>query len=304
MLKRIWLAIIALAAIPVAYSVPLETVATFNAAHPNEARVAPTAKFVARGSGTNDFYYMEVDPTTGRFPVDAQFTFDTLLQEDHNYGAVGDDTLRTAAQLGNATGAADYNYGAVGAQTLRSACMIGLGSAVVSDANPVPISDAGGAVTVDGTVAATQSGNWSTRMQDGSGNALSSTGGALHVSDGGGTVTVDGSVSVSSTPSPTGRAYADSVRLVYSSTNVTTGAWVELIASTAATINHLVIDDTCGEVLELGTGAAAAESRKLLIPRGGHSQGVALAIASGTRVAIKAVSGNCTAGDIVITGLN
>src|SRR5665213_3216457 len=39
--------------------------------------------------------------------------------DDHNYGVVGANTLRTAAQIGNATGAADFNAGATGAQTLR-----------------------------------------------------------------------------------------------------------------------------------------------------------------------------------------
>src|ERR1035437_8107480 len=39
--------------------------------------------------------------------------------DDHNYGVVGSNTLRTAAQIGNATGAADFNAGATGAQTLR-----------------------------------------------------------------------------------------------------------------------------------------------------------------------------------------
>jgi len=49
----------------------------------------------------------------------------TITTDDHNYGVVGNNTLRTAAQIGNATGAADFNYGAVGAQTLRVASQIG-----------------------------------------------------------------------------------------------------------------------------------------------------------------------------------
>jgi hypothetical protein len=79
---------------------------------------------------------------------------------------------------------------------------------------------------------------------------------------------------------------------------------VQVIASTAAAINVLYITDTCGQVLELGTGGAGAESRKLLIPRGGMAEPVWLAIAASTRVALKAVSGNCTTGDFVLTGLN
>jgi hypothetical protein len=43
----------------------------------------------------------------------------SLLAEDHNYGAVGNNTLRTAAQIGNSGGAANFGAGATGAQTLR-----------------------------------------------------------------------------------------------------------------------------------------------------------------------------------------
>ncbi len=39
---------------------------------------------------------------------------------DTNYGVVGATTLRSAAQIGNATGAADFGAGAVGAQVLRT----------------------------------------------------------------------------------------------------------------------------------------------------------------------------------------
>jgi hypothetical protein len=38
---------------------------------------------------------------------------------DTNYGTAGANTLRTASQIGNSTGAADFNSGTTGAQTLR-----------------------------------------------------------------------------------------------------------------------------------------------------------------------------------------
>lgn len=41
------------------------------------------------------------------------------IEEDKNYGVVGANTIRTAAQIGNATGAADFGSGADSAQTLR-----------------------------------------------------------------------------------------------------------------------------------------------------------------------------------------
>ncbi len=48
-----------------------------------------------------------------------------VLTQDQNYGTVGANTLRVAAQIGNATGAADFNFGSVSAQTLRVASQIG-----------------------------------------------------------------------------------------------------------------------------------------------------------------------------------
>ena len=41
------------------------------------------------------------------------------IEEDKNYGVVGANTIRTAAQIGNATGAVDFGSGADSAQTLR-----------------------------------------------------------------------------------------------------------------------------------------------------------------------------------------
>lgn len=54
--------------------------------------------------------------SAGRLLVDATST----LPYDTNYGTVGANTLRTAAQIGNATGAADFGAGATTAQTLRT----------------------------------------------------------------------------------------------------------------------------------------------------------------------------------------
>jgi hypothetical protein len=63
----------------------------------------------------------------------------TVSGDDHNYGVVGATTLRTAAQIGNSTGAADFNNGATGAQTLRVAANLAVAGANVTTANPVPV---------------------------------------------------------------------------------------------------------------------------------------------------------------------
>jgi len=68
-----------------------------------------------------------IDDNGGSITVDGTIaatqsgTWTVGLSEDHNYGAVGANTLRTAAQIGNATGAADFGSGVTTAQTLRVA---------------------------------------------------------------------------------------------------------------------------------------------------------------------------------------
>jgi predicted RNA-binding protein with PIN domain len=59
---------------------------------------------------------------------------------DTNYGTVGASTPRSAAQIGNATGAANFNAGATGAQTLRVEANQGA-AALVASSWPVKVTD-------------------------------------------------------------------------------------------------------------------------------------------------------------------
>ena len=72
---------------------------------------------------------LQVD-SSGKLLTTASFSGSVTVSNfpdpvDTNYGTVGASTIRTAAEIGNATGAASFNYGAVGAQTLRSAAQVG-----------------------------------------------------------------------------------------------------------------------------------------------------------------------------------
>jgi hypothetical protein len=102
------------------------------------------------------------------------------------------------------------------------------------------------------------------------------------------------------TPSST---YADSVRYDYTGGSVTTGAWVEIEASTAAPMDLVCITDQSGQIMLLGTGAAAAETTVFMIARG-FSGCVPLTIASGTRLSLRAVSATASTGDFVLSGIN
>lgn len=85
----------------------------------------------------------------------------------------------------------------------------------------------------------------------------------------------------------------------YSSTPVTTSAYVQLIASTSATSTKLEIFDSSGEVLILAVGAAASEVDQLYIFPGGNGP-VELNIPSGSRISVKAKTTTASAGLLVI----
>jgi hypothetical protein len=116
------------------------------------------------------------------------------------------------------------------------------------------------------------------------------------------TPVVDSSGNLNISVSAGGADYVDSVRHDHV-TPVTTLAWTELIAATAGDIEVLYVWDSSGEVLELGVGAAAAESRIFLVPRGGINGPISLHVAGGSRLSVKAVSADTAGGDLVLTGL-
>lgn len=96
-------------------------------------------------------------------------------------------------------------------------------------------------------------------------------------------------------------SYADvapvNVRNVYSTTNVTTAAWVELIASTPNNLTQMYIFDSSGKTLMLGEGASGFETNLMLIVPGGNGH-VLQNISAGKRISIKAVSGTASAGEL------
>lgn len=134
--------------------------------------------------------------------------------------------------------------------------------------------------------AVTQSGNWIQRLSDGIGNLISSVTQGSRISL---SVQNVGRTIVSGSP----------IRNDYTVTSVTTTAYVQLIASTSAVVNRISIFDSSGQTLALATGAAGSEIIQLYIFPGGNGQ-EELYIPGGTRVAIKAVSGTASVGELDI----
>lgn len=98
----------------------------------------------------------------------------------------------------------------------------------------------------------------------------------------------------------------DSVFLIrnnYSTTNVTTSAYVQLIASTSSDVNRLYIFDSSGQDLTLATGGSGSEVDQIQISPGGWNMSIDLYIPSGTRISIKSQSATASSGILLITGL-
>ena len=224
----------------------------YGAQHTDFFRNGTPGMLICKGSTDNNPYMAQCDPTTGGLLVSGSFS----LSNDTNYGTVGSNTLRSAAQIGHATGAASFGAGTTGAQVLRVV--------LPTDQTAIP---------------ATESGTWTVQP----GNTANTTPWLVN---------------------QYGKTYSTSVRNDYTSVNVTTGAWVQLIASTAAAINCITVFDSSGQTLEIGTGAAASETRVLIIPPGGLSGCIPLRIAASTRVSIKAISATASVGELDISGLN
>lgn len=202
----------------------LEKIQDYSADNADKLRKGQIAILTAKGEGTDDIYMIEVDPVTGEIPVSATL----VLSNDTDYGTVGANTLRTAAQIGNATGAAAFGAGTSSAQTLR----------VVIASDQLPLSSG---------------------------------------------------------------SYVTSTRTDHTITPVTTGAWVQLVASLSAAVNNLTIFSSSGQELELGIGAAAAETRVLYLPPGGFDSTTPLHLPSGSRISVRAISGTASTG---ILGIN
>lgn len=88
--------------------------------------------------------------------------------------------------------------------------------------------------------------------------------------------------------------------LSYASTNVTTGAYVQLIASTPIPTARIEILDTSGKILKLAVGAAGSEVDICSVPVSG-SIVLPYYIPAGSAISIKAIDASATSGYNVLS---
>lgn len=91
-------------------------------------------------------------------------------------------------------------------------------------------------------------------------------------------------------------------RHTYSLSNVTTGAYVQIIAATSSIIKEFEIFDSSGQELILAKGALGAEEIIALIPPGGMAGVASLTIAAGTRLSVIAASATANSGSLIFNG--
>lgn len=97
----------------------------------------------------------------------------------------------------------------------------------------------------------------------------------------------------------TGRSVANApVYNVYSATNITTAAYVQLIASTTNATNFVDIFDSSGNAMILAVGASGSEVIQAYVAPGGDQ--IPLAIPAGSRVSYKALTADSTSGYLLI----
>lgn len=100
-------------------------------------------------------------------------------------------------------------------------------------------------------------------------------------------------------PPSVGTVPIKSVRWLYASTNVTTSAFVTILASLPADATKVEIFDSSGQTLQLQYSPPSGNPQSFDILPGGNGQ-VTVKIPLGSAIALKALSANATAGEFTV----
>lgn len=91
------------------------------------------------------------------------------------------------------------------------------------------------------------------------------------------------------------------VRLDFSSSNVTTSGYTELMSSVGSnTVRKMTIFMSTGTPIILAVGASSSEMDKFLIPPGGLDGAIEVTIPNGTRLSLKSIGSNVTSGQMIV----
>lgn len=88
--------------------------------------------------------------------------------------------------------------------------------------------------------------------------------------------------------------------LAYASTNVTTSAYITLVASSPVSVSKLEVCDTSGQILKIAVGASGSETDIVTTTVSGCII-VPIFLGSGVRLSIKAISATASTGFSVVS---
>lgn len=92
--------------------------------------------------------------------------------------------------------------------------------------------------------------------------------------------------------------------LSYSSTNVTTSAYVTLVASTPINVSRIYVCDNSGQILKIATGASNSEVDLVAVPLNACILiPLSPSMPAGTRLSIRAISATANTGYNVVSFL-
>lgn len=197
----------------------------------------------------------------------------------------------------------DQNYGSPGASTLRTAAMLGIGSTAVAVGNPVFTEGSNGTSAV--AFASGADGATVPRVTLSTRAETVSTPLAAQLSNGTTAIAYGSGITGTAVPRVVQAGYDSTLTVVasnsYAATNVTTAAYVQLIASTANAVNTICLSDSSGSIMKVATGAAASEVDRIYLPGGGAGC-YAVNIPAATRISLKAIDATASTGYFLYTG--
>lgn len=182
----------------------------------------------------------------------------------------------------------------------RVAADIGVGGTAVSNSNAVPISDAGGSITIDGTVGIS---NLPAVVDTAFGTVGAATPRSASLI-GVGTAAVS-----ASNPVPVSSVGGSSVQLASATvhpyfqdfaTSSLTTAYTQVIASLGTTVQAFSATNNSATPIYIATGAAASEVVRYIVMPGENTGRQLLTIASGTRIAIATQGGTESSGKFAL----
>lgn len=291
-MKRLLAILLVLLAYPALALGPLTAYQNLPAAQRNQLQ---NMALYAGSPSDNNWYALQVDTTTGSLPV--SITSGTVTASFAAVGTTGAAVPASAAYMG-------MNVG--GNLTGLAGTANGLkvdGSAVTQ-----PVSGTFWQATqpVSGTVSANLNAGSNLIGKVGIDQTTPGTTNAVAATNLPTTVDTNAGAQGASTLRMTqaGRAITSTILAnnSYSGTNVTTSAYVQLIASTASAVNMVCLANSSGSIIKMATGAAASEVDRIYVPAGG-SGCFGVNIAASTRISLEALDATASTGYFLFTGL-